>query len=742
MDYSIRKVGRWPSLPPINKVSVIPSISHGREASDAQPLQNLELVMGCYNGLEKRNVTCYDRELNNNTNPTLITLAGPDQESTECPKTVESSASTTCEDVVATSNQCTSSKIPSVVGVVQNEIEYLHLDFDTQLPPLATPAPAELPMPDLSETICAMDWSPWRQNFVMIFIAYFGCYSAVAAASYNSPMNELMEKWDVGVVVYELGSTLFSLGFAIAPMVLAPFSELTGRRWVILGSGILFTFCLAMSGVTESFAGMLLSRFFIGCGGSVFSALLGGIISDMYPTEELNTPMAIFSAATLFGTGYGPLICGYMVSRHTWRWAFYMQAICNGAILVYGYLFLRESRADVLLSRRAAQLNKWYEELEATGNLGVVLPVDPEKPSATTRVVKLRWKCRSDDQRQSIMQIFIVSIYRPFNLLVTEPVVFFFSLWVAFAWGILFLTFSAIPLVYSSRYGFGLEEESAVFSTMCVGTLVAFCFSVLEDKWLRKYHPEKISKPEHRLYFSCVESICLPVGLFWFGWTCFSSVHWIVPTIGIAVATMGIFSIFLSCFNFLADCYGHYASSVLAAQSFLRNLFGGVFALVTHNMYTNMGFSAASSLLGAVLIASKAAVLTLVPWALVLKSCERGKRSNASSAQQPSQCDPSDPIISVFGDDSHIPRDNAVLVRVVRKGNLYSPHGSARGVSSCHRLMGVSKPDADTPDQQTFLSYRSISSPLYAATWSVYQGIAACIYRSTIFELANLFTVP
>ncbi|KAI5301272.1 hypothetical protein KEM56_001853 [Ascosphaera pollenicola] len=493
-------------------------------------------------------------------------------------------------------------------GLASTETEFRYIDFDTDLPPLASPAPVDLPMPNLAEFTCATKWSLRRKTAVMIFVTYFACYSGVAAASYNAPLNELTKKWHISPLVYELGQTMFCIGFGITPMLLAPFSELIGRRWVILGSGTVFLLCMTMSGVTESFAGLVLARFFVGCGGSVFSSLLGGVISDLYPSKKLNTPMAILTAATLFGTGYGPLISGYMAARHSWRWVFFMQSVCDGCFLVYGLFFLKESRADALLKQKANALNQWYDKLEAAGCAGVNVPFDPEKPAAGYKTVRLRWKCKSDEQRQSLLQMISASFYRPFHLLLTEPVVFFFSLWIAFAWGILFMMFSAIPLVFTNRYGFTLENNSAVASSMCVGTMIAFLFSLSEDRYLRKCHPEVVLIPEHRLYFSCIESFFLPIGLFMFGWTCFSSVHWIVPTIAIAIATM--------------DCYDHYASSVLAAQSFLRNMFGGIFALITREMFVHIGYSGAGSLLGGVALA-----LSLVPWALVLYGPRIRRRS-------------------------------------------------------------------------------------------------------------------
>lgn len=122
--------------------------------------------------------------------------------------------------------------------------------------------------------------------------------------------------------------------------------------------------------------------------------------------------------------------------------------------------------------------------------------------------------------------------------------------------------------------------------------------------------------PEGRLYFACIESVFLPIGLFWFGWTQFGYIPWIVPTLAIGCATMGIFSVYLATFNYLADSYHRYASSALAAQSFCkfsptgmhcsemliglgRNLMGGIFPLINTALFTNLGFPSAASLLGA-----------------------------------------------------------------------------------------------------------------------------------------------
>ena len=52
------------------------------------------------------------------------------------------------------------------------------------------------------------------------------------------------------------------------------------------------------------------------------------------------------------------------------------------------------------------------------------------------------------------------------DMLITEPVVFFFSLWAAFSWAVLYLQFSSVPLVFKTNHNFNIQESGAVFTCM------------------------------------------------------------------------------------------------------------------------------------------------------------------------------------------------------------------------------------------------------------------------------------
>ncbi|KAI0018582.1 major facilitator superfamily domain-containing protein [Xylariomycetidae sp. FL0641] len=540
---------------------------------------------------------------------------------------------------------------------------YLYLTFDTPEPHPHTAAKTSYtvgelpPAPDPSRFSNPLTWPKARKDTMVIMSCVATCLTAYAAGAYSQAADLIAADLETTHTVALLGVTTFCLGFAFAPMVLAPFSEINGRYPVFAVAGILFTVFQTVCGVVTNVPGMLATRAVQGLGGSVFSTMVGGVIADLYGKEDRNTPMALFSGAVLVGTGLGPLVGAAMVQAwgdqgQKWKWVFWHQAILDFVLMIAVAILFKESRGSVILSRKAKALNGWYEALEREGVFGVWVhdqtlisrhvpgrgppppAVSEKSPSemGELRLRRVRWLVKEDEQRGSLSTMITGSLFRPFHLLFTEPIVFFFSLWVSFAWAVLYLMFGSIPLVFKRQYDFDTQQSGLIFAAMMTGSAIASIIGIYQEDLLK--HPAwqkksdgarsggkvwsflrrklPVESPESRLYFTCVTSALLPIGLYLFGFAAQPSIHWIVPTLAVGISTMGIYYVYLATFNYLADIYQTYASSALAAQSFCRNVLGGVFPLVTAPLILNLGEDNSGALLGGI-----ATVLTVVPWVLV-----------------------------------------------------------------------------------------------------------------------------
>ncbi|KEF62752.1 uncharacterized protein A1O9_00725 [Exophiala aquamarina CBS 119918] len=504
-------------------------------------------------------------------------------------------------------------------ATLENGTRYEFLTFETPIP---LDESRGIPLPNLRQYDSPFGWSAPRKNIVLIISCWCTFTAAYSAGAYSIASEPQRQKWGVSSVAFGVGVTMWALGFACSPMFLAPFSEINGRRPVFIGSAVMFLVGQIGCAATNSFAAMLVFRFIVGAGASTFATMVGGVVSDMYHAEHRNTPMAIYSGSALAGTGFGPLLSGFIVGRASYRWVYYHQIISLGLLFVTVCVFFKETRGSVLLSRKAKAVNEYLEKAEQItqqrddddddGHRNTQSDEKPAPGSTPVPRTRLRYKVAADENRSSLAHMLYLSLTLPFKLLATEPVVFFFSLWASFAWAVLYMTFSVLPLIFRTRHNFTTEQNGAVFAAISIGSILATILSIAQERIAKRHWPKLTESPEGRLYFACLEAALLPIGLFWFGWTTSSSIPWIVPILAIGCAQIGIFVIYLAVFNYLADVYHAYASSALAAQSFMRNLMAAIFPLFTDQMFRNIGYPQASSLLGGI-----SALLTLVPWVLL-----------------------------------------------------------------------------------------------------------------------------
>lgn len=105
-------------------------------------------------------------------------------------------------------------------------------------------------------------------------------------------------------------------------------------------------------------------------------------------------------------------MCSSFIAQNlSWRWIFYVQSITCGILILLVILFFKETRGSVLLSRKAQVLNQWYDEREKAGYVGFELPSEDGRTKERQRI---RWKVKSDEEKETLRKMIGISLYRPF----------------------------------------------------------------------------------------------------------------------------------------------------------------------------------------------------------------------------------------------------------------------------------------------------------------------------------------
>ncbi|SNX84327.1 related to multidrug resistant protein [Melanopsichium pennsylvanicum] len=444
------------------------------------------------------------------------------------------------------------------------------------------------------------NWSQSRKTMLLIVVSTCAfCVtntSSIISNAYQGIQNEFHISKEVAI----LGLSLFVIGLGIGPMLLGPLSEFYGRRPVYLVSYTAFTLLGLPVSFANNLAVFLIFRFLTGFCGSAFLSVAGGTVSDVFAATNIFVPMAIYTNGPFLGPVFGPLLSGFINQNTNWRWTFWTINIWSSVMLLILIFFGPESYAPVLLANKARRLRF------QTGNNE--LYAQHEKAVA----------------QKSLLSTIVISTTRPFQLLVQEVMLLLLCLWSALLLGILYLFFVAFPIVFE-MHGFNLQEIGLSFLGIGTGMIAAVCSMPFWAKHYTRLVETKgngVAEPEFRLPVAMVGAVCLPIGMFWFAFTTYTSVHWIVPILGTVVFGFGISYVFTAVFTYTTHAYRPVAASAMAANSFCRSTWAAAFPLFARQMYDRMTPQGASAYLAALNV-----IMIPVPFLLY----KYGKRIRAKS---------------------------------------------------------------------------------------------------------------
>ncbi|EIN03913.1 MFS general substrate transporter [Punctularia strigosozonata HHB-11173 SS5] len=432
-----------------------------------------------------------------------------------------------------------------------------------------------------------INWPKPRKWIITVTACYFTALSGMksSTASTFSMGFPSMER-DLHSTPFQaaLGLSMYSLGFGVVPLATASLSEEFGRQPLYVVCAIGFMLMNVMLAAARNVQTVIVGRFLSGAFGSTGATMVGGTVADIWAPAERGVPMSMYAFSAIASTGVGPVIAGWIEMRLGWRWIQWLHVIFGGLCVALILLFLRETRSAVLLTRLAKKMRK------ETGDT--------------------RYRARAEDERARLRTLIYISCTRPLYLLITEPVVLSFSVWISFAWGIMYTMFESIAPIFKTLHHFNQGEIGLTFLGMFIGSLLGLCTNFYQERLYKRYVKQR--GPEARLYTACGAAVMFPAGMFIYAWCSLPHVPWIALVIGVTVFMWATFIMYLAVFTYLADCYGPFASSALAGQSLLRNLMGTAFPLFTTAMYARLTYKWASTVFALI-----AVVMIPIPYVLM-----------------------------------------------------------------------------------------------------------------------------
>lgn len=452
-----------------------------------------------------------------------------------------------------------------------------------------------------------VNWSKGRKWLTVFLLNMMTMAIGLSTTAYSSGIGKMTEELGVSNEAGQVGLFMFNAACAIAPLFVAPFCELTGRRLVYVGAFGAFTIVTLMLVFGHNLATILLGRLFQGLFGSIGTILVGGTFADIFDTDvERSLPTSIFTFSAIVSTVGAPLYSGYIDQYLGWRWIQRIMICFTGLVFIMEACLFKETRGSAILVKRAKKLRK------ETGDQ--------------------RFRAPSELEQDSISQIFRESSVRAISLLVREPVVAVFGAYIALSWGVVFLFLSVISITFGDIHGWSEGNVGLAYIPLI---LASFAGLLTGYFWQDKMYNRRAARnggvgvPEDRLLAALWLSPLFGIGMMIYAWTGgYGFVTYWAPLVALFLILLGIYHVFLAVYSYTTDAYQELGSSAIAGQGLLRNMFGAVTPLFAQQMFNGMGVQWA-----AFLIAMVALCMAPIPWVLYYKGETIRAKSKFAASQ-------------------------------------------------------------------------------------------------------------
>jgi MFS family permease len=395
--------------------------------------------------------------------------------------------------------------------------------------------------------------------------------------------------------------TVWELGEAAGPLLIAPLSEIYGRYIIFNVANIVFILATILSALSQTSNMFIFTRFLTGF--AVASNVLNpAIIGDIFKSEERASGMSLIMLAPLLGGAIGPAISGAIAETLGWRNILYMAAIVAIICEIAFFTLLRETYKVPILQRRAARLR------EETKNESLRCAFEVDGKSDVVGWAALR-----------------TAITRPVIVLVDSLVLQIISIYGGVVFTLYYIMATTFPTILREVYGFSPAKIGSSFLMFSLGATcgIIIC-NLLVDRIYISLGKSRggVSIPEYRMPLLLVGSAILPFIVALYGWAPYA--HWPLAFMLISVALIGVLVIviWVPLASYVVDAFGLYSASAMTMVLIFRCLASTVVPLAIPALTDKVGLGCCFLILAGVFVA-------LIPLPLLITAY--GKRWRSTS---------------------------------------------------------------------------------------------------------------
>ncbi|KAF7554731.1 hypothetical protein G7Z17_g2700 [Cylindrodendrum hubeiense] len=408
----------------------------------------------------------------------------------------------------------------------------------------------------------------WGIVAMLAFIGFTGTFNCISVVPVAGHIIDDLDGGHSTKSAAVLAVTIWELGEAAGPLLIAPLSEIFGRYPVIVVSNMLFMTIIVLTALSQSAAMFITLRALSGI--AVTAHVLNpAIVGDIFAPDQRGSAMSFTMFASVIGGTLGPAIGGMVGEGLGWRAVIWtgvsMAVIC---LLIFSTCF-RETYKVTILRKRAARLQK-------KSGIRSITSASGKEKGAEKGFAGLR-----------------TAIVRPAVVLSGSGVLVALSLFGAVIYSYLYVVSVTLPNILEDIYGFSPAVTGWAFLANGVGSLTSIfiCNFSLDRIYIKlRAANNGIGLPEHRLPLAIIGAFMIPPALALYGWCAEYKLPVPVLLLSVVWIRMSLMLAFVPLMAYVVDAFGIYSASALTGVVVIRCLAGAFLPLMTTLLAERFGY--------------------------------------------------------------------------------------------------------------------------------------------------------
>lgn len=364
-------------------------------------------------------------------------------------------------------------------------------------------------------------------------------------------------------------------------LIWMPLVNKYGRRPIYLISYTIYLVCAIWAACTHGYASFLCARIFMGFGSGAAETMAPLSIADIFFLHERGAVIAMYNCALVSGVSGGIIISGLITINHPWRVIYYVAIALISFTLLIAFFTFPET-----VYIRSIEVDLEHEPTLGDKENHLAPPASSAPPKKT--FLQNLQVFSGTYTTESFAKLFV----RPFALILL-PAVLWSSLVQSVTIGFIVAVTSNVAPAYAATYGMQPYQTGLCFIAAIIGALIGiWCGGHVGDSVADFFTKRNggIREPEFRLPAMMFSLISTPLSLILYGVGIQYKLHWMCPTVGLALLNFSIVQGTNVALVYTIDCYRPIAGEVTLTVMAFKSAFGFLLSFYTNPWIEKSGY--------------------------------------------------------------------------------------------------------------------------------------------------------